>query len=61
MAKFKIDISDIELIQIIGEYVKETYNVKDMLTVAWQGGTPIGVVVTSEPLMKKPFEDPFKE
>lgn len=61
MADIRVKLTEQELIQIIGEYVRKTYNV-DRTTVHWSGNSPTGVeIFCSTDTDKKIFKNLFEE
>lgn len=48
MAAIKIELAEHELIHIVGEYVKKTFDVSTTITVAWHNN-PGGATVTASP------------
>lgn len=62
MALFRVELTEQDLVQVIGEYVKKKYSLDrdEVITVAWQGETPLGVIIMTKPSME-PYKNPFEE
>lgn len=61
MADFRVDLTEQEALQIIGDHINKEYGFERKsinLQVAWKGPTPEGVRITNPgEIRDRPFED----